>query len=136
MRLIVDTNIILSALIKSGLSRKIISSQNIEFYTLDYIMEEINKYMDYIVEKSDMEKEEVETLLAFFMENIVVVSDEEVKSKIEEAKKIMKEFDINDAPILACALAIKNDGIWSEDKHFHIQKKVKAWHTKDLMEYL
>ena len=131
-----DTNIILSALIKSGSSRKIISSQNMEFYTLDYVMEEINKYMDYIVEKSDMEKEEIETLLAFFMENIVVVSDEKIKSQIEEAKKIMKDFDIKNAPILACAMAIKNDGIWSEDEHFHMQKKVKAWHTKDLIEYI
>lgn len=136
MRLIVDTNIILSALIRSGLSRKIISSQNIEFYTLDYVTEEINRHMDYITEKSRMEKEEVHTLLSLFMESIVIVSDKEVKSGIEEAKNIMKEFDFNDAPVLACALAIPNDGIWSEDKPFHMQKKIKAWHTKELIKYL
>lgn len=136
MRLIVDTNRILSALLKKGLDRKIVSSQNIEFYTLDYSLEEIEKYMVYIVKKSKMSKDEVETLLSLFMENIAVISDEEVKSKMGEAKKTMKNIDINDSPILAAALAIPNDGIWTEDRHFEKQKRVKVWHSKDLLKYI
>lgn len=99
-------------------------------------MVEIRKHMGYIAEKSGMPKEEIEALLTFFMENIVVLSDKEVKSKIREAKEVMKDIDINDAPILACALAIPNDGIWSEDKHFYHQNKVKVWRTKNLLEYI
>lgn len=136
MRIIVDSNRILSALLKGGLSRKIISSQAIEFYTIDYVLKEIRKYMDYIVEKSGMPKDEIESLLGFFMENITIVTDEEVRSKMEEAEKIMKNIDIRDSPILACALAIPNDGIWTEDRHFEKQDKVKVWHSADLLEYL
>jgi len=124
MRIIVDSNMILSALLKQGLSRKIISSQNIEFYTLDYVLKEIGKYMGYIIQKSGMQKDEIEALLSYFMENIVVLSDEEVNSKMGEAKKIMEKIDIRDSPILACALAISNDGIWTEDKHFEKQNNI------------
>jgi len=35
MRIIVDSNRIISALIKEGVSRKILSSKNIEFFTVD-----------------------------------------------------------------------------------------------------
>ena len=52
MRLIVDTNRILSALVRDGRDRKVISSQNMDFFTLDYVLEEIGKYRRYIVNKS------------------------------------------------------------------------------------
>lgn len=136
MRLIVDTNIILAALIKGGIDRKIITSQNIEFYSLDYNFGEIEKYMDYIIKKSKLSKTEIETLLNLFMENIIIVSDKEVESKINEAMEIMKDVDIKDSPILACALAIPNDGIWSHDKHFEKQNKVKVWLSKDLLNHI
>ena len=48
MRLVVDSNRIISALIKKGLTLKIISSKNIEFYTIDYIIEEVKKYGEYV----------------------------------------------------------------------------------------
>ena len=137
MRIIVDTNRILSALIRDGRDRKIICSQNIHFFTLDYVLEEINKYMDYIIDKSELSKEEVDTLLSLFMENIIIVTDEKIKLKMGEAMEIMKGIDPKDAPILSCALALQNnDGLWSEDKHLHKQKRVKAWHSKDLLKYI
>ena len=82
MRIVVDTNRILSALLKDSRDRKIISSQNIDFFTLDYVLEEIHKYMDYIVEKSNLSKDEIDTLLNLFMENISIVPDNKVKSNV------------------------------------------------------
>ena len=136
MRIIVDTNRILSALLRDGTDRKIISSQNINFFTLDYVLGEIGKYMGDITKKSRLSKEEIETLLSIFMENVAIVSDKKVKSKMKEAMDIMKDIDAKDAPILACALAIPNDGIWSEDKHVHTQNRIKALHSADLLNYI
>jgi len=70
MRLIVDSNEIISALIKHGMTRTIITSDTIEFYSLEYVIDEIRKYMNYIVEKTDMNKREVELLFRLFMQNI------------------------------------------------------------------
>jgi len=53
-----------------------------------------------------------------------------------EALKIMENIDINDAPILACALAIRNQGIWTEDKHFEKQGKVRMWKSIELLDYV
>ncbi len=133
MKLIVDTNRIIAALIKDGLARAIVSSKNIEFYTPDYVLDEVKKHFDYIIRKSGMTKENIELLFLLFMQNIRTILDKEIKVKIKEAIKIMKDIDINDAPILACALAMPNDGIWTEDKHFEQQNIIKVWKTKDLM---
>lgn len=136
MKLIVDSNRILSALLKGGSSRKIISSQNIEFYTIDYVLGEVRKYMNYISQKSGLSETEIETLLTFFLENVSIISDEKIKSKMHEAKEIMEDIDIRDSPILACALAIPNDGIWTEDKHLKKQNKIKIWSSADLLNYI
>ena len=83
-----------------------------------------------------MSKENIELLFALFSENIETVSDNDIKRKMPEAIKIMENIDINDAPILACALAIRNQGIWTEDRHFEKQDKVRMWKSADLLDHL
>ena len=112
------------------------NSKNIEFFTIDYVMNEINKYKDTILKKSNMSREEIETLFSLVMENINIVPDEDVKHNMKEAKEIIKDIDVKDAPFLAAALAIPNDGIWSHDRHFEKQNKVKVWISKDLLKYI
>lgn len=111
MRLVVDSNRIISALIKEGVSRKILSSKNIEFFTVGYIKEEISKYKAVIIEKSAMSAEAIDALFSLVMENINVVPEEDVKLKMKEALNIMKGIDAKDAPFIAAALAMPNDGI-------------------------
>ena len=57
MRLVVDSNRFIAALIKDGLSRTIISSRNLSFYSPSYVLEEVEKYLPYIMKKSKMSKE-------------------------------------------------------------------------------
>ena len=79
MRIVIDSNRFIAALIKDGLARTIISSRNIAFYSPEYVLEEVEKYLLYIIEKSKMSKENIELLFALFSENIEKVSDYEVK---------------------------------------------------------
>jgi predicted nucleic acid-binding protein len=136
MRVIVDTNRILAALLKEGSSRQILTSDNIEFYSADYVLNEVLKYKSEIVIKSGLSEVEIETMLNLAMEKITIISDDKIKSKIKEAIEIMKGIDIKDVPILAAALAIPIDGIWSHDKHFEKQRKIKIFLDKDLISYI
>ena len=49
---------------------------------------------------------------------------------------VLDEIDNKDTSFIAASLAIENDGIWSDDKHFEKQDKVKIWKTKDLLDYI
>lgn len=87
MRVIIDSNRFIAALIKDGLARTIISSRNIAFYSPKYVLEEVEKYLPYIITKSKMSKENVELLFALFSENIETVSDYDIKRKMPEEMK-------------------------------------------------
>ena len=67
--------------------------------------------MDYIVKKSKITRHGVDLLFTLFMQNVSVVPNAVVKTKLGKSIDAMKDIDVNDAPILACALAISNDGI-------------------------
>ena len=133
MRLIIDTNIILSALIKQGTTRSILTNPQIEFYIADFSIQEIKKYEQLIIKKSGLKEEEINLLLGIIMSNIQVVNKIQLKPKLNEAFQIMHLIDPKDSPILACALAIPNEGIWSKDKHFKKQDKIKVYNTKELL---
>ena len=45
-------------------------------------------------------------------------------------------LDINDTPFIALSLAIKADGIWTEDKAIFKQSVIKVYSTKDLIKKL
>jgi len=136
MRLIIDTNRIISALLTDGTTREIITSETIHFYTLDYVLEEIHKYESYIQKKAKMTKKEVDLLFDLIMEQIIIVSDNHIKNHMDEAMSIMSEIDVHDSPILACALSMPNEGIWTEDKDFDKQNKITIWKNKDLIRYI
>ena len=136
MKLIIDSNRIISALIKDGLTREIITSNKIQFYTLNYVLDEIMKYKKYIVKKAKINDNQIDYLFNLLMENIIIISDKKINQYMGKAINVMKDIDINDSPILACALAIENDGIWTEDRDFDKQNKIKIWKTSDLINFL
>ncbi|MEM3381181.1 MAG: PIN domain-containing protein [Candidatus Bathyarchaeia archaeon] len=56
---------------------------------------------------------------------IFVVNDIVIENKMEEIRKILDTIDPADTPFIALALSVENDGIWSDDKHFKRQSKIK-----------
>ena len=75
-------------------------------------------------------------LLGVLSASVQVVPAEEILKKHKEAEKIMGKIDKDDVPFVALALSFPNDGIWSEDKHFLKQKKVRVWQTQDLLKFV
>lgn len=134
MKLVVDTNIIISALLKESICRKILFHLKGDLITLDFSEEEIREYKEYIQRKAKINAQELDLLLQKIKERCILLPDELIKEKMEEAKKIMWHIDPKDTPFIAAALASKAD-IWSDDEHFQKQNKVKVWKTKDLLEY-
>ena len=131
MRLVVDTNIIISALIKDPTTRYIITHIDAELITIGFSDEELNKYKAMILEKTNITSAELEAVLEKIRESMVILGDSIIQRNMPEAKKIMDNIDPKDTPFIAAALATNSD-IWSDDKHFEGQNKIKVWKTKAL----
>ncbi len=131
MKIVIDTNIIIAAMIKDSMTRKIILSQKFIFITPDYTLEEIQKYKEHILEKAGMSDQDFEIILSIIFERVKIVNKEEYQNQIEVSKSILT--DIKDAPFIALAISSKVDAIRTEDKHFLNQKKVNVFKTEDMI---
>lgn len=130
MRIVVDTNRIIAALIRNGVSRTIIMNDSFEFFTPDFTLTEINKYENDIINKAKITHEELKILREIIFERIEIVSIEEYFSFLETSKELIS--DSKDTPFVALALSKNVDGIWSNDAHFLKQDKIKIFKTEEL----
>jgi predicted nucleic acid-binding protein len=48
----------------------------------------------------------------------------------------MGKIDIEDVNYIALALSIENNGIWSDDKHFLKQDKIRVYRTEEIINLL
>jgi predicted nucleic acid-binding protein len=131
MKLVIDTNKIMAAMIKDSLSRRIISTPMFQFITPDHTLQELSKYEETIRKKTKLTHQEFNLLLSLIFEHIMIVPKEDYEEFLNTAKTLIE--DINDAPFIALCLAIKADGIWSDDTHFYTQKQFTVFRTKDLL---
>ena len=135
MRLIVDTNRFIAALIKNLVSRKIIMHLNAQLFSIKFSKDEVIKYKHLILKKSNLNEIEFEIILEKLKTKLILIDDGLISLKIPKASRIMDEIDPDDTSFLAAALAINGD-IWYDDKHFDKQNLVKVWKTKDLVKFL
>jgi len=129
MKLIIDTNIFFSGLLRDSTTRKILFHPEYDFYIPDFFLFE---YKEYLLKKSRMDKLEFKQLIKKFLKKIHLVPIKEYMGELKNAEKIIGDIDEKDIPFIALAKAIKNDGIWSNDKHFKKQSKVRVYNTYDL----
>ncbi|MDP2718038.1 MAG: PIN domain-containing protein [Candidatus Micrarchaeota archaeon] len=136
MRLVVDTNRLMAALIKDSVSRKIIRTPRFEFYSLAILRQDIAKYQDDLLEKSGLNLAEFGRLADSLFRHVSLVDETLVQTQMAPAKAAMDSVDPGDTPFLAAALAIHADGIWSDDRHFERQTLVPLFKTKELLRFL
>ena len=133
MRLVVNSDRIIAALIRDSKSREIVLSGKFELVTIDFALSEIREHEEEILRKARLSKSHLKSLLSILFSKILVASDLAVETRMNDAIKIMDRIDPDDTPFIALALAIENEGIWTEDRHFEMQKAVKTWKTTDLL---
>ncbi|MGE0793026.1 MAG: PIN domain-containing protein [Candidatus Woesearchaeota archaeon] len=134
MRLIIDTNEIISALIKNSISRKIILNNNFNFYSPDFVKFEIYKHKNLILKKSNLTELEFNEVISILFDNITVIDISVYFNYLNKAK--LEINDENDLPFLALALSGNYDGIWTNDKDFDGVKSIRVYSTKDLIKFL
>ncbi len=133
MILVIDTNILISALIRDSITRKIIAKSEWEFYYPEKSFHEVRKYKNLVLEKSGMDEQEYTEMLNHLLKHVKLVPEELIHQKLDEANKLLGKIDAADVVFLATALSLDNSKIWSDDSHFEKQGSVKVLKTKDIV---
>ena len=136
MILVVDTNIVFSALLRDSTIRGLLIDCAFTLYAPENIIKELKKYRDEICSRAGYSHEEFDILLSLVTESIVIIEKERYAEQLTEADKLLGHVDKGDVPFLALAMSIPC-GIWTENvKHFRVQNKVKVLTTKEIMELI
>lgn len=132
MEFVVDTNVLFTFFWEGSFTRKLLVKQELELFSPEFALEEINSHCDEILKKTGISLEEFKKLrkeLAILVEFIPL---EEYSSFMDKASAIPDPDDVDFA-----ALALKlNCPIWSNDKGLKQQSRVKVFSTSELIESL
>jgi len=117
MRVVVDSNIIFSALLlKNSRLRDILFKRNHRFYCPNYVFVEIFKYKEKILKYTRLNEVELYEYLNKILENIKFLKNEIIsKENRLIAFNLCKDLDEKDAPFIALAIEI-DAYVWTGDK--------------------
>lgn len=143
MLLVVDANVVFSALIKEGTTLRLFEFNSIfeifELVAPEFIWDEIEGHNEEIIRKSKLSEKELKKVLEFIRSEIRPMPDEYFSEFLEKAKEISPEEDF---PYVALALKLKSLGleakIWSNDKELKkvLEGRIEVLSTKEILERL
>jgi putative PIN family toxin of toxin-antitoxin system len=119
MKVVVDTNIVFSAILNSnGLIGELLfnSEQQFEFYSPEFIRDELGKYRQKLKALSKMSIEQVDISIQQILKNIELISSEAISEQHWSAAYVLaSSIDEKDTPFIATALGIEAV-FWTGDK--------------------
>ncbi len=141
MKLVVDTNIVFSALLKRE-SREldILFTSMFKFFIPKVLFMELFRHKEKIVQISKLTEDEIYELLYRILEKMEIIDIENVPVKYrKEAYALTKDIDPSDALFIALAMFL-DAKLWSGDKKLKdgLEKKGKCivLTTQDLLRML
>jgi len=132
LKIALDSNILFSALIKDSLTRKMIILYPEPFLFPSVIFDEMEKHKGELLRKSKMRAKEFEALLEILLRKVQIVPIDVLHPYKKQAYDLVKDIDVDDTLIIACALAYPGNILWSDDKKLKQQSLVAVINTTEM----
>lgn len=122
MKIVVDTNIIFSAILNTS-SRiaqiLIYQNPNFQFYSCDYLQTEILRHREKLLKLTRLTPDELSELESFITHNITFINENLLPEQlIEETQVQLQNIDPFDVPFVALAKHL-NAKLWTGDKKLY-----------------
>ncbi|MDO8467858.1 MAG: PIN domain-containing protein [Nanoarchaeota archaeon] len=131
MKLVVDTNILMTCFWKNSETKKaIMLNDNLDLIAPEFSLEEIDKYRNEIIKKTKISEEEFKVSKIDLAISVKFFPLEKYKDFLRQAFEISPDPD--DIDFFALALKL-NCPIWSNDKKLKDQDKIKVYSTGDIL---
>lgn len=115
-KVIVDTNILFSSLrSKNSKLRVVLEREDLHFYAPNFLMVEIFKHKERILQKSKATEDEVYEVLYKTLHKITFINEETISlGNFIEAYKLCGDIDEKDTPFVALTLELEGE-LWTKD---------------------
>lgn len=130
MRIVIDTNIVFSAILNtnSKIGRIILQPRTpFNFYATELLLTEINEHKAKIMALSDFTEIELDRIIQLITKRIRFINVNLIPNEVYvRAENLTKEIDIDDTEFVALVEHLKGR-LWSGDKELRKGLAVKAW---------
>jgi len=133
MKLIIDTNILYTYFWKGSITKKLIMNRDIELFSPEFALEEINKHKLDIIKKTKISESKFDELRFDLAISVKFIPFEKYQKFLDSALEISP--DPNDIDFFALALKL-NLPIWTNDRLLKNQNKIKIITTKNMLNLL
>ncbi|MBI2451571.1 hypothetical protein HYV50_00665 [Candidatus Pacearchaeota archaeon] len=137
--LVVDANILFSFFKSNSVRRQVtkdLLDNNCKILSPQFVLEELYFAKEKIIKFGGVSIADFEFIFFTLRSEIIFFSEEEYEDFLAEAHTIPPHIDSpRDDPYFALALA-RNIPIWSDEKAFKKQSKIKVFSTEDLLRLL
>jgi predicted nucleic acid-binding protein len=134
LRLVLDTNVVLGALIKESRIRSVLLSPNHLFFVPEYLLDEDERHLFLVRNKTGLPDDGIRLVLNTLMARVQTIPHEDISKKWKEAEQTLAGIDEQDVPFVAVALSVDCDGIWSDGRDLKWQNEVRVWNTREVLE--
>lgn len=132
MLLVVDANVVFSALVKRGNSFEVFEKNRLfkkfDFIAPEFMFTELENKRERLKEETKLSEKEIEDVLSLIKDQITSISSSDFTDKLPEAFAL----NFKDAPYLALALKM-NCPVFSGDKGLKEQTKVRVLSPRELL---
>lgn len=133
MELVVDANVVMSALIADSKTRDLIVTLVPTLVTPAVVHDETEEYEALIVEKSGLDQRRVRQFIELLVEYLETIPASEFYGHIDQADEAIGHTDLDDVLYVACAIE-REAGIWSDDTDFEEQDLVPVFTTNEVLD--
>ena len=136
MQIVIDSNVMFSAVVRDSVTRKLIIDYNGLFLLPEFVFDEMKGHKDELLGKSGLSEGDLDVMMGFLLSKTEIIPTSFLLSYMDEAVKAVKDIDPKDAIFVACCLAHPNSVLWSDDKALKRQNKVSVLSTREIMEII
>ncbi|MBN1169670.1 PIN domain-containing protein [Candidatus Micrarchaeota archaeon] len=133
MQFVVDTNVLISALLAQSKTYELLALNSLELFVPEHSLVEIHRNKKELQKKMGVTDEEFELALNLILSHVTVITRKHYVKFKGKAKKISPDF--KDFPFFALALA-KKIPLWTNEVRLKQQKEVIVYNTKDIVRLL
>lgn len=130
MKIVVDTNIVFSAILNSTsrIGKILINSKDyFQFYTCDFLRAELLKHRIKLLDLTKLSPQELEELEFLITKNITFINEGLLSERIIIAtENLLTDIDLNDIPFVALTTQLKAK-LWTGDKKLSLGLQAKRF---------
>jgi predicted nucleic acid-binding protein len=114
VKVVLDANVLVSALMRDGFTRTLLVHPDLKLVTPEYALAEVLRHLPSLAKRMPVPIQQARLTLELLLGHVTTAPHEDYGGEMRRAEEILRDIDPDDAPFAALALAAELP-LWTQD---------------------